>query len=121
MVRHVMRSVAASAAILALWSTAQAGCTVYQHRDYGGSSWSLDHNGTLQMAGERQCHSQYGCNDYEPSWNDQISSFRVDGGCVIELWQHTHRGGAKFNADKSYKYVGSRWNDQASWVECYCQ
>lgn len=121
MVRHLLRSVAASAALLGAWSNAQAGCTVYQHRDYGGSSWALDHNGTLQMAGERLCHSQYGCNDYAPSWNDQISSFRVTAGCTIELSQHTHGGGAKMVRSNSVKYVGGGWNDQASWVECYCQ
>jgi hypothetical protein len=101
-------------------SAAQAGCTVYQHRDYGGASWYLEGGQTLQMAGEQLCSTQGGCNDYEPSWNDQISSFRVDGGCRIALWQHTNRGGARFRSDRSYSYARGGWNDQASWVECYC-
>jgi hypothetical protein len=58
---------------------------------------------------------------FEPSWNDQVSSFKVSQGCTLTLWQHVNQGGAQFKSAKSYKYVGSGWNDQASEAYCYCR
>jgi hypothetical protein len=106
-------------------------CRVFQHRDYGGASWGL-------LSGERlagissnigQTCSHVNCTIFwRPDWNDHISSFRVRSGCTITLWQHIDgsrippRGyGAYFRSNRSYRYVGSRWNDQASLVECRCR
>jgi hypothetical protein len=106
-------------------------CRVFQHRDYGGASWGL-------LSGERlaginsdinQTCSHVNCTIFwRPDWNDQISSFRVRSGCTITLWQHIDgsrlppRGyGAHFRSSRSYRYVGSRWNDQTSLVECRCR
>lgn len=106
-----------------------AGCTVYQHRDYKGSAFHLDPGDRLQVAGERCASTQShgtpkGRYRYHPSWNDQISSFKVTNGCTITLWQHAkgcRGGGAHFRANTSYKYVGGAWNDQTSFVECDCR
>ena len=106
-----------------------AGCTVYQHRDYKGTPFHLDPGDRLQVAGERcgstQSHgTQKGRYRYHPSWNDQISSFKVTQGCTITLWQHAsgcRGGGAHFRTFKSYTYVGGAWNDKTSFVECDCR
>ena len=113
-----------AAAVLA--TPAYAGCTVYQHRDYKGSHFYLGPGDRLQVAGERCGMSQShgtprGQYHYQPSWNDQVSSFKVTKGCVITLWQHAQGcggGGTHFRTDRSYTYVGSAWNDKTSFVEC---
>ena len=127
MARYCLAAVVTLGAVLGAWSTAQAGCTVFQHRDFGGSSWALEDGEDLQMGGE-QCgrsssHGRAPQIYYEPSWNDQVSSFIADG-CTITLWQHVSGcggGGARFvRTNKKVNYIGDSWNDQASWVECHC-
>jgi hypothetical protein len=116
------------AAACCIATPALAQCVVYQHRDYKGSSYRLNAGDTLQMGGERCGHTQShgtarGRMLYNTTWNDQVSSFTVARGCTITLWQHIQGcrgGGAHFRANQSYKYVGSRWNDQTSFVECVC-
>ncbi len=106
-----------------------AGCTVYQHRDYKGSAFHLDPGDRLQVAGERCASTQShgtpkGRYRYHPSWNDQISSFKVTRGCTITLWEHAsgcRGGGHHFRTFKSYTYIGGAWNDKTSFVECDCR
>jgi hypothetical protein len=106
-----------------------AGCTVYQHRDYKGSGYHLSPGDRLQVAGEpcgmSQSHGKSrGRYHYQPSWNDQVSSFKVTRGCTITLWQHAQGcsgGGKHFRSDQSFTYVGSKWNDKTSFVECLCR
>ncbi|MFG1347074.1 hypothetical protein V5F59_19455 [Xanthobacter autotrophicus DSM 431] len=107
---------------------AEAGCRIFQHRDYGGSGYTLHNLERMKMVqGESLgCTTNGhgpGCESviYEPSWNDQISSFKVTRGCTITLWQHVNEGGAHFRSNRSYKYVGSAWNDQASEALCMCR
>ena len=107
---------------------AQATCTVYQHRDYGGAHWTLGPADEMQMGGGEPIAKQtydgpnIGQIYYRPDWNDQISSFKVTGGCNLTLWQHasTQGYGPTFKSSTSYRYVGDRWNDQASWAFCDC-
>jgi hypothetical protein len=106
---------------------AQADCTIYQHRDYGGVHWQMERNSFMQMGGGEEIgasvsHGTAPTSYYRPDWNDQVSSFRVSGGCTIVLYQHagTWGYGATFRSNRSYRYVGDRWNDQASWAECNC-
>ncbi len=118
------RLAAAFAVVSLTASAAEAGCSVYQHRDYGGARWGLGSRDELQMGGgEPMGKTGDGRIYYQPSWNDQVSSLKVTPGCTLTLWQHagTSGGGATFTANKNYKYVGSSWNDQASWAYCYCQ
>ena len=105
-----------------------AGCRIFQHRDYGGSGYTLDHFEEMKMVnGESLGCSTGGHGDgclsttYEPSWNDQVSSFRLSGGCTLTLWEHVNRGGARFRSTRSYKYVGDDWNDEASHALCMCR
>jgi hypothetical protein len=110
-------------------SPASANCVVYQHRDFKGASYRLNDGDSLQMGGEpcgrTQSHgTPRGRMLYNRSWNDQVSSFRVGAGCTITLWQHVQGcrgGGAYFRANQSHSYVGSRWNDQTSFVDCTCR
>lgn len=106
-------------------------CKVFQHRDYGGAHWGINAGellAGLRDPGINQTCSHTNCHIYWRSdWNDQISSFRVRRGCTIVLWQHIDGSaipptgfGARFRSNRSYRYVGSRWNDQTSLVQCHC-
>ena len=108
-------------------TSAFADCTLYQHRDYGGSYWDLgDGDRIIMVEGEDLGHTSSHCPEcsytiyYEASWNDQVSSFTVDAGCFITLWEHINEGGATFESGQSYRYVGGDWNDQASEAWCIC-
>ena len=125
--KHSLMSALAAAAVLMSPAAARADCTLYQHRDYGGSHWSLSHFERMVMTNGESlgCTTNGhggGCESttYEPSWNDQVSSFRVSQGCTLSLWVDVNEGGARFRSDTSYKYVGSRWNDKASEALCMC-
>lgn len=107
---------------------AEAGCRIFQHRDYGGSGYTLSHFERMKMVNGESlgCTTNGhggGCESvtYEPSWNDQVSSFQVTPGCTLTLWQHVNEGGARFRSARSYRYVGSDWNDQASEALCMCR
>ena len=112
---------------MAISSSVYASCTLYQHRDYGGSSYALgDGDAMIMRRGESICSSvSHGpggsCRYYEPSWNDQLSSFRVTNGCTLTLYVNFNRGGARFRSNRSYRYVGSSWNDEASEAYCSCR
>jgi syncollin len=103
-------------------NSAYATCTIYQHRDFGGSHWTLQNGDDMKMVSE----PEYGVSDgihrfiYDPFWNDQVSSFKVAGGCTLTLWEHVNEGGHYFRSNRSYKYVGDSWNDKASEAICSC-
>jgi hypothetical protein len=116
------------ASLSILPSAVNAGCILYQHRDYGGAHWTLDHFERMRMVrGENLgCTTNGhggGCEStiHQPSWNDQVSSFKVTPGCTLTLWQHIDEQGARFRSSKSYRYVGSGWNDEASEALCMCR
>ncbi|CCJ06009.1 hypothetical protein [Methylocystis sp. SC2] len=118
---------ALTAALLFFPASAQATCRIFQHRDYGGSGYTLHNFERMKMVrGESLgCTTNGhggGCEStiYNPSWNDHVSSFRVKNGCTLTLWQHVNQGGARFRSNRSYRYVGDRWNDQASEALCTC-
>ena len=124
---RLLTSTLAAAAILGP-GLAHAGCTLYQHRDYGGAHYTLGHMERMVMTrGESLgCTTNGhggGCEStlHRPGWNDQVSSFKVTPGCTLTLWQHVNQGGAHFRSNVSYKYVGDRWNDQASEALCTCR
>jgi hypothetical protein len=63
---------------------AEAGCRLFEHRDYGGAGYTLNHFERMKMVnGESVGCTTHGhgggCESihYEPSWNDQVSSFKV--------------------------------------------
>ena len=99
-----------------------ATCTIYEHRDYGGAHWTLRNGDDLKMVRAPEFGTSDGIHRflYEPSWNDKVSSFKVDPTCTLTLWEHVDHGGHHFRSDRSYKYVGDRWNDKASEAVCEC-
>jgi syncollin len=103
-------------------SSAHATCTLYQDRDFGGSHWTLQNGDDMKMVRA----PDYGVSDgihrfiYDPSWNDQVSSFKVSGGCTLTLWEDVNYGGHHFRSNRSYSYVGDGWNDKASEAVCSC-
>ena len=103
---------------------AHAGCTLYQHRDFQGASYYLEGGSEMVMTGKERLgvsRSHGGTTYYEPSWNDKLSSFKVSAGCTLTLYQHANKTGSHFISSKSYSYVGSGWNDQASYAGCSCR
>lgn len=117
-----------AAALYLAPTAAEAGCRIFQHRDYGGSGYTLGNLDRMKMVrGESLgCTTNGhggGCESviYDPSWNDQVSSFKVTRGCTLTLWQHVNEGGAHFRSNRSYTYVGSAWNDEASEALCVCR
>jgi len=115
-----------SAAFLLTPATAKGSCTIFEHRDYGGAKFTLHDNDRLVMvAGESIGVTTNGHGDsyrilYRAAWNDHVSSFQVTQGCTLTLWEHIDQGGARFRSNRSYKFVGSAWNDEASEALCTC-
>jgi syncollin len=102
----------------------QRTCTLYEHRDFGGAHYTLRSGDVMYMI--RNPQPEVGKSDgihrfiYEPSWNDKLSSFKVEGGCSLTLWEDVNQGGHHFTSNKSYSYVGDGWNDKASQADCSC-
>ena len=105
--------------------TAFADCTLFQHRDFEGASWTLeDHERMKMVNGEDLGCQPFPCvsTTFEASWNDHLSSFRVDPGCEMTLWEHVNQDGAQFGpTGQSFDYVGTGWNDKASEALCMCR
>jgi len=102
---------------------ANAGCKIFEHRDYGGAWYNLKNGERMIMVDGNNCISSDGRNCgpiYYPEWNDDVSSFKVTRGCTITLWEHINQGGAHFRSSKNYSYVGDSWNDKASEALCEC-
>lgn len=125
--KNLLIGTAVSLSLVFAPAAAQAGCTLYEHRDYGGASWYLgDMEAIVMVDGEdlgctTNGHGD-GCwsTDYEGSWNDVLSSFKVSYDCEVTLWEHVNQGGARWHTYKSYYYVGDSWNDVVSEAECVC-
>nr|WP_245269802.1 hypothetical protein [Ensifer sp. WSM1721] len=116
-----------AASFASLPAIAFAECRLFEHRDYGGASYTLDNLERMIMVNGDSigCSVSHGDSDcpsttYEASWNDHVSSFRVTRGCTLTLWEHINESGARFRSNRSYTYVGSRWNDKASEALCTC-
>ncbi|MFD2250746.1 peptidase inhibitor family I36 protein [Pseudochelatococcus lubricantis] len=116
-----------TAGVTVLSSSAYAACILYEHRDYQGAQYRLnDGDAMIMKRGETVCTSVShgpggGCVYYEPSWNDELSSFRVTNGCTLTLYENFNRKGARFRSNRSYRYVGGAWNDEASEAYCSCR
>ena len=123
---RLMSAVLFTVAVLFTPAIAEAGCTIFEHRDYGGAKFTLQDNDRLVMVqGESigvttNGHGGSSRTLYRAAWNDHLSSFQVTQGCTITLWEHIDQGGARWRTYKSYKYVGDAWNDEVSEVLCTC-
>lgn len=124
---HVARPVANANAVSGVKfkpAPVRGTCTLYEHRDFGGAHYVLGNGAVMYMISNPD--PSIGTSDgihsfiYEPSWNDKLSSFKVQGGCTLTLWEHVNHGGHHFTSNESYAYVGDRWNDKASQADCSC-
>ncbi len=113
---------AAAAALAGASPGFAASCTIYEHRNFGGAHWTLHNGDDLRMVRQPQIGISNGIYRflYQPSWNDKVSSFRVDRTCTLTLWENVNYGGHHFSSGRSYSYVGSAWNDKASEALCTC-
>jgi hypothetical protein len=105
-----------------------AGCTVFEHRDWGGARFRLNDNNWLMMgACSEDTGSTSGGHGYcRRNWNDRISSYRVTDNCKLTLWADANDytpAGPIFSRDYGVGvlYVGDSWNDKASYASCSCR
>ena len=118
------KSLAVLAAVVSLGPALQAAgsCTIYENRDYKGAAWTLHNGDDMKMVAQGDIGISDGIHRflYQPSWNDAVSSFKVSPGCTLTLWEHVDQKGSHFRSNRSYLYVGDRWNDRASEAVCEC-
>lgn len=97
-------------------------CTLFEHRDMQGARLRLPANERVSFA-----RGDVGSSAWRelPSWNDVVSSARVDAGCRLRVWEHMLGQGASkewSGGSKGLlvKYVGDAWNDRVSSATCLC-
>lgn len=107
--------------------SAEAGCRLYQERNYGGSAYTLGSLDRMKMAPApasatpSSAQEEDGRVIYDTSWNNRISSFRLSNGCTLTLWRNARKDGAHLHAARSTVYVGAAWDNAASEALCQCQ
>ena len=82
------------------------GCIAYQHRDFGGHTFTLRGNVNVQYVGDK--------------WNDKISSFACHPGCTLTMFEHRDFKGAR-QTWSTVQYVGDAWNDDVSSLYVRCR
>lgn len=89
-------------------SLAAAGtcATMYLHIHFGGDRREVDDGAFVTWIGDL--------------WNDEVSSVNVRPGCVLNVWEHIHFGGAHTAYQGSIPWVGDWWNDRISSYTCSC-
>lgn len=82
-------------------------CRLYRDVDFQGGELALNANNSYSILG-------YGM-------NDQTSSVKVPQGCSLTVYSHENLAGrSKAFVEGDYNFVGERWNDRISSVECSC-
>lgn len=61
-----------------------------------------------------------GKNNFASSWNDYISSLKVNHGCKMTMYEHSNQQGAGVTFIENTPWVGYYWNDKFSSNECTC-
>ena len=104
--------------------TAQAGCRLYQERNFSGPAYTLGSLDRLKMTPPSDAA---GCDGaacgrvaYETSWNNRVSSFKVSEGCTLTLWRAGDDNGAHLRATRSALAMGPAWDNAASEALCQC-
>lgn len=92
--------------IFGIIGPASAGCTMYEHINYGGNTFYI---------AEQQSYTYLG-----NAWNDRVSSVQVSDRCQLITYQHINYGGDRRTYDSSVSFVGNLWNDQISSAQCMC-
>ena len=87
-------------------ASSPAGCTLYEHVNYGGGAYRLRPNSVVNAL---------------PGFNDRASSARVSGSCTLELYEHDdHRGERRILRQDTSEF-GHGWNDRVSSAKCWCR
>ena len=73
---------------------------IYEHANYGGASQCLQ-------------EGRYNLNNLRIG-NDRLSSIKVRKGNRVIMFEHKNFSGRRSTVEKSYKFVGDRWNDIVS-------
>jgi hypothetical protein len=101
--------VAFACAVLVLVAahSAEAGCSVFEHRDFLGASLTLDNNQALAHLGDL---------------NDRVSSIVISPGCLLIAYADPQFSGAvtTFSAGK-HATLPDGWDDQISSARCNCR
>lgn len=97
-------------------------CMVFEHRDMQGAKMRLANGDRVSFAREDLGNTTW---REKPSWNDALSSARIDPGCHLRVWEHMAGTGAMKEWHGGSKgllvyYVGDRWNDRVSSAVCHC-
>jgi len=101
----------------------QGSCLLFEHRDMQGARFRMANGERLSFARGDVGNSSW---REVPSWNDVVSSAKLDAGCRLQVWEHMLAGGAaktwaaKPNAGLNVNYVGDAWNDRVSSAVCSC-
>jgi hypothetical protein len=104
----VKRAALASTALLfAAAPSAEAGCSVYEDRDFLGATLTIEDNQSLAHLG---------------SLNDRISSIVISPGCLLIAYADPEFAGAvtTFSAGK-HPTLPDGWDDQISSARCNCR
>jgi hypothetical protein len=80
--------------------------TLYEDINFGGEHRDVDDGENVSWIGHL--------------WNDQVSSMRVEPGCVLNAWEHVSFGGDEKTFLGSVPWVGDPWNDRISSYTCSC-
>ncbi len=95
------------ALLLAAAPSAEAGCSVYEHRDFLGATLTIENNQALAHLG---------------NLNDRISSIVISPGCLLIAYADPEFAGAvtTFSAGK-HATLPDGWDDQISSARCNCR
>ncbi len=97
----------AVAALLASAPAAQASCQVFEHRDFGGESLTIDGNRGLAQLG---------------TLNDRISSIKVSAGCLLVAFADAQFAGATTTfSPGQHAALPEGWDDRISSARCNCR
>jgi hypothetical protein len=133
--RMIIKALIRVVFILSIFSlpiVAQAACTVYQHYEYSGISYTINSGdvrrfndvGTEYEDRGRRCNVVRCWHIEEKKrhhFNDIISSVRLDRGCRIKLYEHDDYNGRELELFHDQSELGSlQFNDLASSASCVC-
>ena len=85
---------------------AEAGCVMYEHRDYRGDRYYLHPGEQVFYVGD--------------DWNDEVSSVNLSAGCHLRVYEHDDFRGEQKTFTRRSQYIGNLWNDEISSAVCSC-
>jgi hypothetical protein len=93
--------------ILPLSAQAKECATLYEHARNAGMSITVQDGDEIDWIGNK--------------WNDILSSFTVQPGCALTIYEDVDYGGEWETFTDSSTYIGDDWNDAVSSYACVCE